>query len=505
MFTFRAMFGALPNYGDEATLSGGDWEPTLPIDNVKSRILKKVARSTDAATASTQWEGDFGATKTIGICGLLNLNWSTSAKWRFRVKAALGGAQPTFYCDGSTNGVIASGAGLIYGQTGDFALGFWVRWSENGSRDGIFGSWSDDLLPAYPGGVLIEVDGSLTFQWTKGGQNVITTSPTVLVDELWHYVGISVTGSTIEFSIDGELFESFNDGNLVGRDAGVVNSDIVIGRQGTSHMLVGELYYVAHWSVYRTPAEFASDMFRTWSGSETNLTGLWSGVVSAGPILNNLTANNHDFAVVSFFAAGSWNEAPTLYDSGILDAFPPVEEFGALPWGEFQWGGALPAEIAGALTPQVFHICTEVVQGRYYSVEVFDATNVDGYIDVGRAMIGPYFQPSLNMDYGYSLGYEDESVTDKSRGGQLYAELHNVFRAQRFSFSNMSESEALSQVLFYLQRRLGTTGDFLFIPFPMRPELAYITAIYCRMRSLPPVYNSAFDQWQTQFELEELL
>ncbi len=509
--TFRAIFGGLPNYGDEATLSGGSWEASLPIDNIKNRRLRKVARSTSADPNDTRWTGDFGVARTIGMCALIGINWTTAAKWRFRVLGSPSSPFNGLYMDNVFEGVIASGAGTIYGATGNFALGVWLKIDQSGSpgRHGIFGQKTSDAMANFPLAIFIETSGRICFEWTSGGvAKSITTAAAPFTAYLWHHLGVSISGTTITFVVDGVELESYTDAALVGRDAaaGGTGADVLVARQGTSSTASGGLYNLAYWSTSRTAAEFASDMFRTWTGSETNLTGLWSGAITGGPILNNLTANNHDFACNSTpFGFVVWNEAPTLYDSGILDAFPPVEEFGTLPWGEFQWGGALPAEISESLTPQVFHVCTEVVQGRYYSVEIIDNQIEKGFCDVGRAIVGPYFQPLLNMDWGFSIGYEDESLVDKSRGGQTYIEARDVFRSARFTFSNMTEAEALQQVLFWLQRRLGVKDDFVFIPFPDRPDLTYITAMYCRMRSLPPVYNSAYEQWQSQFEVEELL
>lgn len=507
--TFRVIFGGLPNYGDEATLSGGDWLAELPINNIKNRRLRKVARSDGATYEKTKWTGDFGVARTIGMCALINLNWSNEAKWRFRVHGTAPAPITTLFMDNVFEGVIASGAGTIYGATGDFAIGVWLQLYPGAGDHGIFGQKTSDAMANFPLSFWVLEDGRLRFEWTASGvAKSITTTSAPFVDELWHHVGVSVSGTTITFVVDGAAIESYSDATLSARDsaAGGTGADVLFARQGTNSNASGLVLYMAYWSTSRTAAEFASDMFRTWTGSETNLTGLWKGDISVGPILNNLTANNHDFACNSVpFGNGEWAEAPTLYDSGVLDAFPAVEEFGTLPWGEFQWGGALPSEIAEALTPQVFHVCTSVVNGRYYTVEIFDRNISKDYVEVGRAVIGPYFQPLLNMDWGYSLGYEDESIVDKSRGGQTYIEARDVFRTSRFSFSNMTEGEALQQVLFWLQRRISTKGDFVLIPFPNRPDLTYITAMYCRLRSLPPVYNAALEQWQAQFETEELL
>lgn len=506
-FTFRALFGGLPNRSDESTLSGGSYQATLPLTNVQNRRLKQVARSTNTAIANTQWQGDFGSTKTIGICALLNLNWSNEAQWRFRLRSTAP-APVTVHQFTNNSALIESGGGTLYGGSGDFAVTMWMRVDDSlGLGLGLF-SANEGLGTAVANAAAVSSQGEFFFEWSTSAGAVlhaVSTSPTELANGAWHHVGWSVSGTVLTLVIDGAEYQSWTDASLASRDSVGLNGDIALNRPISGAPAgLGAFYNVAFWTGARTAAEMIADRYRVFTGSETNLSGLWSGAISAGPIFNNLTSNNIDFTLPSS-STTTWAEAAIVYDSGMLDAFPAVEEFGTLPWGEFQWGGALPAEISEALTPNVFHVCSEIVQARYYSVEIFDVDNADGYVDVGRALVGPYFQPSLNMDWGFSMGYEDESLIDKSRGGQTYIEARDVFRSTRFSFSNMTEAEALQQVLFWLQRRLGVRGDFVFIPFPQRPELASLTAIYCRMRSLPPIYNSAFEQWQSQFELEELL
>lgn len=73
-----------PNRTDEGTLSGGAWQPTLPLANLKSRVTAKVARSADALEASTQWDIDFLSPRYIGALALLAHNISVSGTIRLR-------------------------------------------------------------------------------------------------------------------------------------------------------------------------------------------------------------------------------------------------------------------------------------------------------------------------------------------------------------------------------------------------------------------------------------
>lgn len=105
----RALFG-FPNRADDGTLSGGSWETSLPLANLQTRYLSQVARSTDDAKASTQFENDLGANYPIRALGVFGHNLSLAAKYRIRGRPAgtFTGATTRFYRD--EDGVLQEGA-----------------------------------------------------------------------------------------------------------------------------------------------------------------------------------------------------------------------------------------------------------------------------------------------------------------------------------------------------------------------------------------------------------
>ncbi len=81
---------------DGATLSGGSWVSTLPLDNMKNRQVQKVAQTTDATLASTKFQGDFGRARTIGVMALILHNISAIGKVRLRMNDTNSFATPLY-------------------------------------------------------------------------------------------------------------------------------------------------------------------------------------------------------------------------------------------------------------------------------------------------------------------------------------------------------------------------------------------------------------------------
>lgn len=67
-----------------ATLSWGSWRPALPLNNMLTDRLARVARSTDTAVESTRFRVTLSAASTFKALVLAGTNVTTDVKWRIR-------------------------------------------------------------------------------------------------------------------------------------------------------------------------------------------------------------------------------------------------------------------------------------------------------------------------------------------------------------------------------------------------------------------------------------
>ena len=97
---------AFPNFIDSGftvSFSGGSWEATLPLTNLKDARLAKVARSTDDATASTQFDLDLGAARYVRVFAIPKHNLSLAATYRIRGSNTAGDFSSPEYDTGTLN------------------------------------------------------------------------------------------------------------------------------------------------------------------------------------------------------------------------------------------------------------------------------------------------------------------------------------------------------------------------------------------------------------------
>ena len=195
----------------------------------------------------------------------------------------------------------------------------------------------------------------------------------------------------------------------------------------------------------------------------------------------------------------------TVYDSGLIDAWPIVEEFGTLPWGVFSWGGYLNITVAAQYTISTFAVLSSPVQARYLRIDISDPDNTDGYIQAGRLIAGPAYKPSINYANGVEFEFVDDSRITKSRGGQTFVDEIERFRRIRFELINLPENEMFQNVFNAINRLRGVAQDILIIPQPDEPTTWITQNIYGRITQTSPIVNSALTYYGRQIEVEELI
>jgi hypothetical protein len=117
------------NLADIATLSGGDWLATMPRDNLLTDPIGLHARTVDDATASTQFDIDFGGAQGVRLFALVSHNLSASATYRLRGSDTAGVFTTPLYDSGTTSAWAASYTASAEPWESD---GFWdsiVTWS----------------------------------------------------------------------------------------------------------------------------------------------------------------------------------------------------------------------------------------------------------------------------------------------------------------------------------------------------------------------------------------
>tara|TARA_R110002153_G_scaffold1650_1_gene8480 strand:+ start:209 stop:1057 length:849 start_codon:yes stop_codon:yes gene_type:complete len=195
----------------------------------------------------------------------------------------------------------------------------------------------------------------------------------------------------------------------------------------------------------------------------------------------------------------------TVYDSGFVKAWSRVEEFGTLPWGVFSWGGFINPSIAVNYAISSFDIQASAVAARYMRIDISDNDNTDNYLQAGRLIAGPAYQPSINYSNGVQFEFMDDSRITKSRGGQTFIDEVERYRRIRFELVNIPQAEIFDNVFNNLDRLRGTSQDILVIPQPNDSTTWLTQNIYGRVTRTSPLTNTALNFYSKFIEVEELI
>ena len=185
-------------------------------------------------------------------------------------------------------------------------------------------------------------------------------------------------------------------------------------------------------------------------------------------------------------------EDPTFavfnYDSGFLDAYPEIYPSGVLAWGDAGlWDGkAGQGELDGGYPIEFHHLVSPINKGQYWRVEISDVSNPLGTVDVGKIVISPGYQPTINMIQGLSIGYETSSTSTETDGQTSFHNARVRKRKVDFRFNDIPGDEGFVKQ-FDIPRDRGTSEPFLFIYDPDDTFHLHRRSVWGTLRRLSPL------------------
>jgi hypothetical protein len=120
------------------------------------------------------------------------------------------------------------------------------------------------------------------------------------------------------------------------------------------------------------------------------------------------------------------------YDSGYVLACPGVS-LGDLDWG-LQPFGVNTYSYGGGKYGTVWF---EPVSCRKVIIEMVDLSNTSGYVESARLVIGPYWSPEVNADYGVTVSANDNSRNERNDAGDLKTDRGTISKTLSFNLSGM--------------------------------------------------------------------
>lgn len=140
---------------------------------------------------------------------------------------------------------------------------------------------------------------------------------------------------------------------------------------------------------------------------------------------------------------------------------------------------------------------------RWWRIDIADAANPDGYFDIGRLYIAKAWQAG-GIQFGWSLGWLDDSEIERARGGQMHPVERPRRRELSFTLHGKSEAQMYGDA-FAIQRLRGRSRDVLVVRDPMQTTWLQHQTLYGLMTELRPIVNSTYKVFRQPYRVEELI
>lgn len=193
------------------------------------------------------------------------------------------------------------------------------------------------------------------------------------------------------------------------------------------------------------------------------------------------------------------SDISAVFDTGVLPccAFTSAAIFGwdNNPAGvaNFGYGGAVYAGLwfTGASVQKII-------------IDISDAGNAQGYVESSKLIAGDYWQPTINPNYGASIGYKDASSHIRNEAGDLLTEIKPRAKVLSLSFGASPESDRSK--LMALMRNNGLSTPIFISLFPedadKNKEQDY--QIYGKLSQLSSIKIENFYSYSNSIDIEEI-
>ena len=176
----------------------------------------------------------------------------------------------------------------------------------------------------------------------------------------------------------------------------------------------------------------------------------------------------HNLSLAALMRVRIWSDAGAsvlVYDSEWIEVWPPVYLPGDLEWEDDNWwrGRYTPDEVANVSATRPLWL-EGLRMARVIKIEFDDATNADGYVQLGMCEIAQGWQLGMNPAPGFEEGFRFRTEQAEGLGGVRYFNRREKPRVARGEV-DLARDEAMGRG-FELQRQFDIDTPFLWFPFP---------------------------------------
>ena len=431
------------------------WLSTLPLENLQNNKLSKVARSTGGSALAPSLVVDIDKVFPVTLLCVPKHNLTDTAKWRIR------GANATASTSSTSSNAVGTGSKTFTVGTGlSINSGDSVSIRRTSDRSKLMMG----TVSSYSGSTLIvTVDnykGSGTFtdwsistvNWGDPASIAYDNRPVLASTTSTTSVAIAYGSLTLTLASNVYLFNGVRVRATKTGDTGTFMEGLVVSYDDQSKTLVLNI-----------DLKGGSGTYATWTVDRL--------------------AND-----------------PNVW--------PTVLPWGTGVWGAFPWGGQLL--LGTNYNPPAVHLITLArndptpIYAQFWRIDFTDSSNTAGYIDLGRLVLAYAYQPTINLQLGWSIKFVDPSRRDRSRGGQPYVDARESYRVLSIGLAGIPRDEMMAN-LYELDRTQGVKKPILIIVDPTDQTNLHRLTVYGSQPAPGDISNRELARFERTITIEEWL
>jgi hypothetical protein len=130
-------------------------------------------------------------------------------------------------------------------------------------------------------------------------------------------------------------------------------------------------------------------------------------------------------------------------------------------------------------------------------------TLVPKQVKVSKIVIGNYWSPKFNTEYGVQVGMEDSSSYERLQSGDQYVTNSPRYKTLQFNLQYLDQTDKFS--LYDIIKQIGKSKAIFISIFPedTDKEREQMYSIYGRFQAMPSISHTMFTIYASSIQLEE--
>ncbi len=240
------------------------------------------------------------------------------------------------------------------------------------------------------------------------------------------------------------------------------------------------------------------------TGTEQTITATWptqESIACVALIFTNMTSS----ARMRVRGYGQPGDAAPVIDTGWMMPCPeaPLESypFGELPlgWNAYKWGGTNTWARGGGADAVAWFAAVFV---RQLVVEVYCPDLPEGYIEISRLVVGNYWSPEYNAEYGASLLPQDSTENYRTSAGELKSAIGTMHDGISINLTHLTPMDRAR--FMRILRENGKERAMLFSLYPENadPLLEQDHMLYGKASNLDAVATPYYETYSAPLQIE---